>query len=110
MLLLPVCIDRSLTLNLAAFLAFEVCVGIFWPVMGTLRSQLLPEELRSTTMNLFRIPLNLIVVTVLLMDISSNLIFVFCSISLFAASAIHLTLETLLSRKPKHSLSTVEKE
>lgn len=40
---------------------FEVCVGVFWPSMMSLRAKHLPDELRSTTMNCFRVALNLIV-------------------------------------------------
>jgi MFS family permease len=47
------------------FLVFEVTVGIFWPSLMKLRSQLIPEESRSTIMNFFRIPLNLFVCVVL---------------------------------------------
>lgn len=50
----------------AAFLLFEVAVGIFWPGMGTLRSKYVPEEMRATMINLFRMPLNLLVCLILL--------------------------------------------
>jgi hypothetical protein len=26
-----------------AFIVFEICVGIFWPAMGTLRGRYVPE-------------------------------------------------------------------
>eukprot|EP00899_Mesostigma_viride_P006904 jgi/Mesvir1/16214/Mv08472-RA.1 len=52
-------------LKLIAFVAFEVCVGIFWPSIMKLRSQAIPEECRSTILNLFRVPLNLFVCIVL---------------------------------------------
>lgn len=61
-----------------AFITFEVCVGIFWPAMGTLRGKLVPEAARSTIMNFFRIPLNAIVVLILLQDFELTLIFKFC--------------------------------
>ncbi len=48
-------------LQIAAFCVFELCLGIFWPAMMTLRAQLVPEEMRSTIINCFRIPLNLFV-------------------------------------------------
>ena len=50
----------------AAFLAFEVCVGMYFPLIGTLRSKYIPDSHRSVIMNLFGIPLNLIVVSVFL--------------------------------------------
>ena len=51
--------------QLLAFCLFEGCIGIFWPSMMALRAQYVPEEMRSTIMNIFRIPLNLFVCIVL---------------------------------------------
>ena len=50
----------------ASFFAFEACVGMYFPLIGTLRSQYLPDAYRGVIMNLFGIPLNLIVVGVFL--------------------------------------------
>ena len=49
-----------------AFFAFEACVGMYFPLIGTLRSKYLPDAYRGVIMNLFGIPLNLIVVAVFL--------------------------------------------
>ena len=54
------------------FIVFEICVGIFWPALGTLRGKYVPEEIRATVMNCFRVPLNLIVVLILSQVSSSN--------------------------------------
>ena len=51
--------------SLLAFCAFECLVGIFWPWMMSLRSRYVPEDIRSTIINFFRIPLNLFVCLVL---------------------------------------------
>lgn len=48
---------------IAAFLVFETCVGIFFPCMGLLRSKVIPDEVQGTVMNIFRVPLNMLVVT-----------------------------------------------
>lgn len=40
-------------------------VGVFWPCMMQLRSEYVPEDLRATIINIFRIPLNLFVCVVL---------------------------------------------
>jgi len=48
---------------MAAFLVFETCVGIFFPCMGLLRSKVIPDEVQGTVMNIFRVPLNMLVVT-----------------------------------------------
>lgn len=41
-----------------AFLLFELTVGMFYPSYGSIKSQNIPEEVRSGVMNIFRIPLN----------------------------------------------------
>lgn len=43
------------------FLLFEFCVGIYFPSMGTLKSLLVPERIRATVYNIYRVPLNAIV-------------------------------------------------
>ncbi len=40
-------------------------MGVFWPSMMTMRSNYVPEEMRATIINFFRIPLNLFVCVVL---------------------------------------------
>lgn len=56
--------SANLAVLAAAFFAFELCVGLYFPTIGLLRSKYLPDEHRSILVNLFGIPLNLIVVTV----------------------------------------------
>jgi len=45
-----------------SFLLIEISLGLYFPSIGTLRSQLVPGTHRSTIINLFRIPLNLLTV------------------------------------------------
>jgi MFS transporter, MFS domain-containing protein family, molybdate-anion transporter len=56
----------NLTALVAAFFAFEACVGMYFPSIGTLRSKYVPDSHRSVIMNLFGIPLNVLVVGVFL--------------------------------------------
>lgn len=93
----PVFLPKNQFLIFIAFITFEVCVGIFWPSMGTMRSYLVPEAARSTIMNFFRIPLNLIVVLILSQDISLSLIFKCCVMFLLLATACMVYLEKLVS-------------
>jgi len=51
--------------RLFSFIIFECCVGIYFPTIGGLRSKYVPDNVRATIMNIFRIPLNIIVVIVL---------------------------------------------
>eukprot|EP00542_Grammatophora_oceanica_P018711 CAMPEP_0194041134 /NCGR_PEP_ID=MMETSP0009_2-20130614/13028_1 /TAXON_ID=210454 /ORGANISM="Grammatophora oceanica, Strain CCMP 410" /LENGTH=350 /DNA_ID=CAMNT_0038684501 /DNA_START=242 /DNA_END=1294 /DNA_ORIENTATION=+ len=47
---------------LVAFLVMEFCVGLFMPVAGTLRSKYVPDALQGAILNIFRLPLNAVVV------------------------------------------------
>ncbi|GAX17455.1 hypothetical protein FisN_5Hh103 [Fistulifera solaris] len=58
--------SAALTGLMAAFFAFEACVGMYFPSIGTLRSKYVPDSHRSVIMNLFGIPLNVLVVSVFL--------------------------------------------
>lgn len=49
---------------IVAFFVFEVCVGMYFPSIGTIRSKLIPESHRSVIMTLFAVPLNALVVGV----------------------------------------------
>lgn len=44
------------------FLLFETCVGASFACGGALRSQVMPESLQATIMNIFRLPLNILVI------------------------------------------------
>lgn len=90
------------TLQLAAFCAFEMCCGLYFPAVGTMRGRYIPEEVRSTVMNVFRIGLNVIVVVTLVNidTLSQDSVFLFtvllltiaviCSHRLFALKEAHL--------------------
>lgn len=49
-----------------SFLLFESTVGLFYPSYGVIKSEKIPEDIRSAVMNIFRIPLNAFVVFLLL--------------------------------------------
>ena len=65
------------------FLIFEGCVGVFYPSYGVIKSEKVPEEIRSAVMNIFRIPLNFFVVILLLKIkyLSSEVVFSICTIT-----------------------------
>jgi len=83
------------------FLLFEVCCGIHFVCIGTLRSQYIPEESRSGVMNLFRVPLNVLVVAVLnyIENFSHETIFMVCGVWL-GVSTMCLV---IMSRLPTHT-------
>lgn len=88
--------------NYAAFWAFnlfELCCGVYFPTAGTIRSKYIPEQTRATVMNIFRIPLNLIVVFVLLRvsQWSPEFIFGICACLLVIAL---MSSSVLIKNKP----------
>ncbi|CAN0136093.1 unnamed protein product [Phaeothamnion confervicola] len=74
---------------LGACLVLETCVGAFFACAGLMRSKYLPDDLQGSIMNLFRLPLNvLVVVGTLLTDHAAPPV-VFGVVSLwFAAAAL----------------------
>ena len=71
------------TIVYAMFLLFEMSVGAFYPSYGVIKSEKIPEEIRSSVMNIFRIPLNAFVVILLLKIkfLSPQIVFLICTIS-----------------------------
>merc|ERR1712008_138970 len=51
-----------------SFIVFEFCVGLYFPAASVLKRNLVIEELRSTVYNIFRVPLNAIVLSLVLIN------------------------------------------
>jgi len=85
------------------FALFEICCGMFFPTLGCIRSQIIPEEVRSSVMNLFRVPMNAIVVTVLLLIsyLSQETRFIICTI----LCGLSLVLSFNIFRNEKNKVS-----
>ena len=64
--------------------------------MGTLKSRLIPDAQRSTIYNLFRVPLNVLVLVVLLTHMPQSRVFSFCTGLLSAAAVMQAQLCTIL--------------
>merc|ERR1712241_1641222 len=47
-------------ISFMAFLALEVAIGMYFPAISYLRSQVIPESHRANVMNWFRVPMNVI--------------------------------------------------
>jgi len=77
-------------LLLLSFFVFEVCCGMWWPTIGTLRGQYIPESTRAALMNFFRVPLNLLVVMLLLQvgTLRTETVFLVATIWLLFASIL----------------------
>jgi len=70
-----------------SFLIFEFCVGVYFPTVGTIKSEVVPEGIRATMYNLYRVPLNLVVCGILLNDFSLGQAFSMCTMLLAISCA-----------------------
>ncbi|KAI1710571.1 sugar-tranasporter, 12 TM domain-containing protein [Ditylenchus destructor] len=98
----PIIVPQRGILIFLSFCLFELCVGVFWPAMSYLRGLYLPEETRSTTMNFFRVPLNLIVVIILWQNFAIDTIFKFCVLALALAAAAQHFIYTMIKYDAPH--------
>jgi len=67
---LTVFLVQDVRIRFLAFLVFEMMVGLYFPMMGTLKGDIVPEDMRSTIYNIYRFPLNIIVLLPLMMNFS----------------------------------------
>jgi len=69
-----------------SFLAYEFCVGLYFPLSGIIKSELVPERVRTTMYNLFRVPLNGVVVALLLTHVPVRKCFMLCACLVLTAA------------------------
>jgi predicted MFS family arabinose efflux permease len=81
-----IAVSGSVTIRFLAMNLFEITVGMYWPVMGTLKGSIVPESKRAAIYNLYRIPLNFIVLFSLLTDLTPPQSFTLNAIMLTAAA------------------------
>lgn len=89
---LAITLTNSDTVTFIAMNIFEVGVGMYFPSMGTMKSSIVPETQRAAIYNLYRIPLNFIVLTSLLTNLTPRVSFIVCFFMLLTASALQLSL------------------
>jgi len=79
---------------LACFLTVETCVGLFLPAAGTLRSKYVPDALQGCILNIFRLPLNALVVagTYATDHLQPEAVFALVSVWFFLAAVLQATL------------------
>lgn len=82
------------TFVISSFLFVEFCVGLFMPVAGTLRSKYVPDSLQGAILNIFRLPLNAIVVagTHATEVLEAAVVFQMVSACFFLAAVIQATM------------------
>jgi uncharacterized membrane-anchored protein YitT (DUF2179 family) len=71
-------VSTHATTTFLAMNLFEMCVGLYFPSMGTMKGMIVPEDKRAAIYNLFRIPLNFIVLFSLLTDLTPKTSFMLC--------------------------------
>jgi MFS transporter, MFS domain-containing protein family, molybdate-anion transporter len=67
--MLIVALGGNNTIKFLAMNVFELTVGMYFPTMGTMKGAIVPESKRAAIYNLYRIPLNFIVLFSLLTDL-----------------------------------------
>jgi len=91
---------ENVQVRFVAFLVFEGCVGLYFPMMGTLKGDIVPEDMRSTIYNIYRLPLNVIVLLPLLMNFSISTTFAVTTSILGVAVAAAFSLQSMPKQKP----------
>mmetsp|Transcript_3953 Transcript_3953/g.7566 ORF Transcript_3953/g.7566 Transcript_3953/m.7566 type:complete len:503 (+) Transcript_3953:176-1684(+) len=89
-----VVISKSATTTFLAMNLFEMCVGMYFPSMGTMKGTIVPEDKRAAIYNLFRIPLNFIVLFSLLTDLTPKVSFVLCGAMMVVATVLQMKLKS----------------
>jgi len=92
---MAVVLTSDVTIRFFAFLAFEMCVGLYFPIIGTLKGDIVPEDMRSTIYNIYRLPLNVIVLLPLLLNFSITTTFVVTTAILINASVCLFLLQQM---------------
>lgn len=109
-LTMPLVAGSSTVAVLAAFLLFEACVGMYWPAIGTLKSMVVPENTRATIYNLYRVPLNAIVLGVLLNHISTSTALSACAVMLLVAFALQQKLVHKIAARKGRAISELDED
>jgi len=92
--------EDNLMWSLSAFLGFEFCVGIYFPSIGVVKSEVVPEKVRGTMYNFYRLPLNGIVVGLLLSSISIATCF---KLNAFLLMVAFVSMGVIIMTMPKAS-------
>lgn len=90
------------TLKFIGMNLFEITVGMYWPIMGTMKGNIVPESKRAGIYNLYRIPLNMIVLCSLLSKTTPQMAFTMNCIMLSVATALQYN---LMKRRENYGLT-----
>jgi MFS transporter, MFS domain-containing protein family, molybdate-anion transporter len=96
---------------LCSFLLLETCVGAFYACAGVMRSRYLPDAQQGAIMNIFRLPLNVLVVVGTRLTDAAPPTTVFTVVSLwFAAAALLQYRLYCMSDAPAAAVSSASKK
>ena len=95
-----VALEINSTISFLGMNLFEMCVGMYFPIMGTMKGGIVPEDKRAAIYNLYRIPLNFIVLFSLLTDLTPQTSFSLNAIMLGTATI----LQAILSKRRSQSM------
>ena len=98
--MMVVATEASDTVSFLGMNLFEVCVGMYFPIMGTMKGHIVPEDKRAAIYNLYRIPLNFIVLFSLLTDLTPQTSFILNGSMLLTATV----LQAILSKRRLSSM------
>jgi len=104
-MVIPGCIGVSpevIKYNFFAFLLFEFCIGIYFPAVSKVRSEIVAEVHRACMYNLFRVPMNALVIIALLVQPELT--------SMFATTFGMLVAATMLMTAAHYWTKTREEE
>lgn len=89
-----------------AFLVFEFCCGVYFPTISVLKSEVVPEEVRATMYNAYRVPMNGLVMVLLLGNIPTHYVFVVCAFLLGGASIAVAAVDSFQRKQKKPQQSS----
>ena len=94
--------SSALSPQYIGMLLYEFCIGLYYPAIGTLKATIVPENERSAIYNVFRLPLNLIVLGWLVGDFTVQN--TFFAIALLLMGICLLQLRVVMSNDATHGL------
>jgi len=71
-------------------LMYEFCIGFYYPAMGTVKGSIVPEDQRAAIYNVFRLPLNLLVLVYLVGDFGTEISFLANAVLLMVTCALQI--------------------
>ncbi|CAF0906962.1 unnamed protein product [Adineta steineri] len=102
---IPVIVPNAQFIILIGFCTVELCTGAYRPSIGLLRSEYIPNEVRSTIMNYIRIPQLILIILILSFHFSLTIIFCIAVGMIFLATICLILLKDMKPPVQKADLS-----